>query len=73
MTPIAQDMVISQLSTQVFNSKYRTEILRIIKFIRNGQGSDGKTFLEKMHQTDSYRNQSFATTHPEIAKAMGYD
>ena len=47
--------------------------MRIIKFIENGQGSDGKEFLRKMQLTDEYRKQSLADTHPEIARAMGYE
>jgi hypothetical protein len=47
--------------------------MRIVKFIENGQGSDGKEFIRKIQQTDEYRRQSFLTTHAEIAKAMGYE
>ena len=72
MTKTAQDVVITKLHDHAFDMKYRAEILRIIQFIRNGEGSDGTIFLEKMKQTDSYRNQSFLDTHFEIAKAMGY-
>ena len=73
MTPAAQKLVVDRLAAHNFNSKHKTEILRIIKFIENGQGSDGSEFLRKMHQTDKYRGQSFLTTHAEIAKAMGYE
>lgn len=73
MTPEAQAIVIARLSSHNFTPKYRAEILRIIKFIENGQGSDGKEFLRKMRLTDEYRKQSFLDTHPEIARAMGYE
>ena len=73
MTPQAQQLVIDRLTTHEFSSKHRDEILRIVQFIRNGEGSDGKEFLQKMQTTDEYREQSFLTTHKEIAKAMGYD
>lgn len=73
MTPEAQAIVIARLSSHNFTPKYRAEILRIIKFIENGQGSDGKEFLRKMQLTDEYRKQSFLDTHPEIARAMGYE
>ena len=72
MTTAAQSLVIDGLKSHTFNSKYRAEIMRIIKFIENGQGSDGTEFLDKMKQTDEYRSQSFLTTHREIALAMGY-
>ena len=72
MTPQAQDIVVDRLINHVFDPRYRAEIMRIIKFIQNGEGSDGQEFLRKMQTTDAYREQSFLDTHPEIAKAMGY-
>jgi len=47
--------------------------LRIVQFIRNGEGSDGQEFLRKMQMTDKYRQQNFQITHKEIAIAMGYN
>jgi len=73
MTAPAQELVINRLTTHEFSSKYRAEVLRIVQFIRNGDGSDGKEFLQKMQTTDKYREQSFLDTHSEIAKAMGYE
>lgn len=72
MTQQAQQLVIDRLTTDEFNTKYRAEILRIIQFIRNGEGSNGKEFLRKMQTTDEYRKQRFSDTHKEIAEAMGY-
>jgi len=73
MTTSAQELVINRLTTHEFNSKYRAEIMRIVQFIKNGQGSDGQEFLRKMQTTDEYRQQSFLDTHKEIAEAMGYE
>jgi len=72
MTPTAQKLVIKKLNDSKVNTKHKAEILRVIKFIENGQGSDGQEFLRKMQQTDQYRNESFLVTHREIAIAMGY-
>jgi MoaA/NifB/PqqE/SkfB family radical SAM enzyme len=72
MTKDAQELVISRLSDYKFDPKYRAEILRIIQFIRNGEGSDGKEFLRKTQITDQYRQQNLRITHKEIAEAMGY-
>ena len=72
MTSEAQLLVINRLSTNIFNPRFKAEIMRIIKFIENGSGSDGTEFLRKMQQTDEFRKQSFLDTHNEIAKAMGY-
>jgi len=73
MTTSAQELVINRLTTHEFNSKYRAEIMRIVQFIKNGEGSDGQEFLRKMQTTDEYREQSFLDTHKEIAEAMGYE
>jgi MoaA/NifB/PqqE/SkfB family radical SAM enzyme len=72
LTNEAKQVVIEKLRSGAFTPKHRAEISRIIKFIEQGQGSDGEEFLFKMKQTDSYRKQNFYSTHPEIAKAMGY-
>ena len=72
MTAQAQEIVIDRLTSHEFNPKYQAEILRIVQFIKNGEGSDGKEFLRRMQTTDEYREQSFSDTHEEIAKAMGY-
>ena len=73
MTTSAQELVIDRLNSYKFDPKFKTEILRIVQFIRNGSGSDGQEFLQKMQITDEYREQSFLDTHREIAEAMGYE
>jgi MoaA/NifB/PqqE/SkfB family radical SAM enzyme len=72
LTVEAKQVVIEKLRSGTFTPKHRAEISRIIKFIEQGQGSSGEEFLFKMQQTDSYRKQNFYSTHPEIARAMGY-
>ena len=73
MTVSAQALVVDRLSTAEFSNKHRMEIMRIVKFIKNGQGSDGQEFVTKMKLADDYRKQSFLTTHGQIARAMGYE
>lgn len=74
MPPAAKELVLNKLKTTFWKtSKYAGEINNVIKFIENGPGSDGQEFLKRMKQTDSYRKQNFMDTHPEIAKAMGYE
>ena len=72
MTINAQNLVIDRLTTASFVPQHKIEILRIVQFIQNGNGSDGTEFLKRMKQTDGYRKQSFLDTHTEIAIAMGY-
>jgi MoaA/NifB/PqqE/SkfB family radical SAM enzyme len=74
MTLEAQMLVLDKLKTTFWKTnKYHDEINNVIRFIENGQGSDGTEFLAKMKRTDEYRKQNFMDTHPEIAKAMGYE
>ena len=74
MTPAAKELVLNKLKTVFWASDfYQQEIDNIIKFIENGPGSDGREFLAKMQRTDAYRKQNFMYTHPEIARAMGYE
>ena len=73
MTTKAQELVIDRLTQHKFNPKHKMEIMRIVKFIENGEGSDGQEFLTKMKTTDEYRKESFLTTHEAIARAMGYE
>lgn len=74
MTPAAQQLVLDKLKTTTWSDvEYQDEINSVIKFIELGQGSDGQEFLFKMQRTDEHRNENFTTTHPEIARAMGYE
>lgn len=74
LTLIAKELVLNKLKTTFWKSVgYQKEIDNVIKFIELGSGSDGKEFLKKMKRTDEYRKQNFTDTHPEIAKAMGYE
>lgn len=74
MTAQAQDLVINKLQTTFWTRpSYQREIDSVINFIKAGPGSDGTEFLFKMRRTDEHRDQCFADTHPEIARAMGYE
>jgi hypothetical protein len=74
MTPAAQELVLNKLKTTFWTDvAYQAEIDSVIKFIENGTGSDGQEFLFKMQRTDEHRKQCFTDTHPEIARAMGYE
>jgi MoaA/NifB/PqqE/SkfB family radical SAM enzyme len=74
MTPAAKELVLDKLKTTFWKTpKHQYEVDNVIKFIELGQGSDGIDFLTKMKKTDAYRKQCFTDTHPEIARAMGYE
>lgn len=73
LTGRAMLVVIGKLTSAKFTTEHRQEINKIMKFINNGEGSDGEEFREKMRMADEHRNESFIETHPEIARAMGYE
>ena len=74
MTLRAQELVLNKLKTAFWTTnQYQQEIDNVIKFIELGSGSDGVEFLRQMKRTDEYRKQNFRDTHPEIARAMGYE
>jgi len=73
MTNEAKEIVIDKLTNGSFSTEHRVEIDKLIQFIKNGSSSDGEKFRDFVKKTDTYRNQSLLTTHPEIAEAMGYE
>ena len=73
MTANAKRLVIDRLKNHNFLPEYKLEALKLIKFIKRGEDSDGWLFRDKMMLTDQYRDQNFLETHPEIARAMGYE
>jgi MoaA/NifB/PqqE/SkfB family radical SAM enzyme len=74
MTPAARGMVLEKLMTMFWTGhRFHQDIQGVINFIELGPGSDGAEFLRRMRQTDQHRKQCFTDTHPEIARAMGYE
>lgn len=68
----AKEKIASHLLSSDFKLKYRSEIENLIKFMRNGQSSDGEGFKRKIKQTDEYRGESLTQTHSELARIMNY-
>jgi MoaA/NifB/PqqE/SkfB family radical SAM enzyme len=74
MTPAARELVLNKLKTTFWTTpSYQRDIDGVVNFIQAGPGSNGSEFLLKMKETDQYRDQCFTDTHPEIARAMGYE
>lgn len=67
MTPVAKRIVVDKLS-QHPDPRLKDIAHRVSK----SSGSDGKEFLEYMLGLDQQRQQNFASSHQEIASAMGY-
>jgi MoaA/NifB/PqqE/SkfB family radical SAM enzyme len=73
MTQEAKELVTQKLKSGTFSDKRKPEINKIIEFISKAWSSDGTAFCNKMKELDKLRKENFMDTHPEIAKAMGYD
>jgi len=65
---------------QIKHNKYKDDIIALKKMVitarDNEQSSDpehGTALHNKLRQTDLYRNQNFAESHPKIAKVIGYE
>jgi MoaA/NifB/PqqE/SkfB family radical SAM enzyme len=72
LTPNAKKLVLGKL-TAIHNHKHQAHINDIVEIINVSLGSDGQEFVNQMKRLDQIRNQDFSKTHPEIAKAMGYE
>jgi hypothetical protein len=68
MTPAARQLVVDQ-----YLNHPHLELQKLAQRVQRSRGSNGSRFMEYMKKLDSYRNEDFASTHPEIAIAMGYN
>lgn len=73
LTDQAKQLVLHKLTTAGLDIDDKNKISGIIKLIESSKTSDGKEFCSATKRLDLLRNENFALTHPEIAKAMGYD
>ncbi len=67
LTQEARDLIIEK-----FKNHSWTEIQKLVKAIESTPSSDGALFRQKIKWFDTVRQENFADSHPEIAKAMGY-
>jgi MoaA/NifB/PqqE/SkfB family radical SAM enzyme len=61
-----------EIILQKFQNYDWPEMKNILKKIQSINTSDGKKFIETTKWFDQIRQENFADSHPEIAKAMGY-
>lgn len=55
-----------------FQNHQWPEMKNILNYIKSAPGSNGQEFIKLCKHFDHLRNQNFADSHPEVAKAMGY-
>ena len=73
LTDTAKKLVLDRLSAASLTEQEQVHVSAVIKLIETSKGSDGQQFIQSMKHYDQIRNQNFAVTHTDIAKAMGYD
>jgi MoaA/NifB/PqqE/SkfB family radical SAM enzyme len=56
-----------------YQGPYKNDIVKVIEFMNQGEGSDCTMLVEVLTNSDTQRNQSLSNHHPEIAKAIGYE
>jgi MoaA/NifB/PqqE/SkfB family radical SAM enzyme len=67
LTADAKELIINK-----FQNHPWPEMKNILSYITSLPDSDGQEFLKLCKNFDHMRNQNFADSHPEVAKAMGY-
>ena len=65
---------------QIKHNKYKDDIIALKKMVITARDNEqsiepehGTALHNKLRQTDLYRNQNFAESHPKIAKVIGYE
>jgi len=61
-----------QLIVNKYKNTDHPELKKVVAAVSQAAGSDGKKFVAYTSNLDKIRQQSFHTTHKEIAEAMGY-
>jgi len=72
MTPEAKIMVIDKLTNGYFKDKHRPHINNLIKFIQNGEDTDGAEFAKRTSMFDTSRGEDFDKLYPEMSDAMRF-
>ena len=74
LTPQAKQLVINKLTNSGLDSRHLARLNYVLDTIQKSQStSDGQDFVKNIQLVDRVRNQNFASVHPEIAEAMGFN
>jgi sulfatase maturation enzyme AslB (radical SAM superfamily) len=72
LTPCAKQLVLDKLNQADLPAEDLKRLQFVINLVARANTSNGQEFCQNMLELDQRRNESFAITHKEIAKAMGY-
>ena len=56
-----------------YNGPYKKDIVNVIEFMNQGQGSDCSKLIDVLRRSDHQRNQHYRDHHAEMARAIGYE
>jgi MoaA/NifB/PqqE/SkfB family radical SAM enzyme len=56
-----------------YNGPYKKDIVNVIEFMNQGEGSDCSSLIDILKQSDQQRHQHYRDHHAEMAKAIGYE
>ena len=69
----AKELAIKKLSEASVNYDHKKHFESAIKFIEQGQSTDGATLKAKIKYKDNIRNENIWNHHSELAEAIGYE
>lgn len=72
LTPLAKQLVLNRLTTASLPADDMQKLQYVIECVSKSATSDGQLFCEVMRRKDQIRQESFISTHQEIATAMGF-
>ena len=74
LTAQGKQQVINKLTNSGLSHAHQQRLNFVIDVIKNSSSySDGQSFIKNIRLVDNLRDENFALTHPEIAKAMGFN
>lgn len=69
----AKDKAISILKNATVSQQHQLEFKNAIRFMEQGESSNGDVLRKKVKQKDELRNENLWDHHPELAEAIGYE
>lgn len=73
LTDQGKQLVINKLTNSGLPTDHQERLNFVIDTIKNSSYSDGQDFIKNIKLVDNIRGENFVLTHPEIAKAMGFN
>lgn len=73
LTADARDLVVNTLINSGLPPEHQKRLNFVVEFVQKIQtNNNGQEFIKNIQMVDRIRGEDFATTHPEIARVMGF-